>query len=63
MADLKVEGKTPDDKDLLNIVKMSGDKKVEASFKNLEGRASAGVDEDFMLLISFNRAGREIGEK
>ena len=63
VADLKIEGKTPEDKDLLNIVKMSGDKNVEASFKNLEGRASAGEEEDFMLLIIFKRTGWETRER
>ena len=62
IADLKIEGKTPDDKDLLKIVRISGDKKGEASFKNLEGRASAELEEEFVLLIIFTRSDWDTGE-
>lgn len=50
-ADLKTEGTTPEDKDLLKTVKISEDKKADTSLKNLVGKTSKGEEEDFMLLI------------
>ena len=56
MADLNVFGTIPEESDLLKMSKMSVDKNRETSFKNAVGRASAGEEEDFMLLIIFKRS-------